>query len=173
MRFTFMLATLVVALAIPARVAAQQASGSQISFPVTSAAIGSSYASTIGPANPRTVRTAGGLNAELWTFDGVAGQCVDTIMQSAELDSALLLFDNPGLAPRIRQDEDSGGGRDAHIQVVLPKTASYFVAAVAGLRGEPSGAYTLTLATCQFESPYDPALGPDGRPWRARWPGTP
>jgi hypothetical protein len=146
--------------------AAQQTSTTPSGVPVREARIGESVVSRINSASPRT---SGALGAEVWRFDGQFGQSVEIVMRSAELDAALLLFDNPGLAPRIAQDDDSAGGRDARLRVVLPRTGTYYVAAVAGIQGAPQGLYSLDIAPCGSERPRDPSIGPDGRPWRARY----
>ena len=168
-RFVSALAAFTILAASATGASAQQTTTTPNGVPVTQARIGGSYDSFIGSANPRSVRTSTGLGVEAWTFYGTAGQCVEIVMRSVELDSALQLFDNPSFAPLLRQDYDSAGGRDARIEVILPKSGSYYVAAVAGIQGAPEGRYTLSIATCPPRPSADPAVGPDGRQWRARY----
>jgi hypothetical protein len=107
------------------------------------------------------------MGAEVWKFDAAYGQCVDITMRSAQLAPALMLFDNSGLAPSISQDQ--GRGSWAEVRVVMPKSGTYYVAAVAGIHGASEGAYTLDISPCQPAPARDPALGPDGKPWRAHY----
>ena len=166
--FLTVVAALIV-LTMPAVAFAQPSTPGLLDFPQTPAVIGGSYVSLLGAGNPRTIRTAGGMPAEVWSFVGTSGQCVEIVMRSDDLDSALLLFDNPGLAPRIREDDDSAGGRDARIEVILPKSTTYYVAAVAGIQGASEGPYTLAISPCAPRPIGDPAIGPNGQPWRAHY----
>ena len=128
--------------------------------------VGGLYTSTMSQASPMTYHSLG-MSFEVWTFDGAAGQCVDITMRSNTLAPALQLSDNPGVAPVIMQDQ--GRGSMAEIQVRLPRTGNYYLTTIAGTQGATEGTYTLAISPCQAAPARDPALGPDGKPWRAHY----
>lgn len=70
----------------------------------------------------------------IYQFQGQAGQRITLEMQSADLDSYLVLADAHGR--QIAEDDDSGGGKNARITVLLPVTGSYTLYANAYERGE-------------------------------------
>jgi hypothetical protein len=128
--------------------------------------VGGSYSSTMSAYGITTYHYLG-MSYQVWQFDGTYGQCVDMTMRSDSLAPALQLFDNPGFAPIIMQDQ--GRGSWAEIQVMLPKSGTYYLATIAGIRGPQEGSYTLAISPCQQAPVRDPALGPDGKPWRAHY----
>ena len=79
---------------------------------------------------------------KIFTFQGTAGQTVTIDLMSADFDSYLYLKDQNGNA--IAHDDDSGGGRNARIVIVLPYTGMYQIVANTVGRGEV-GAFTLQL----------------------------
>jgi len=79
---------------------------------------------------------------KIFTFQGTAGQTVTIDLMSADFDSYLYLKDQNGNA--IAHDDDSGGGRNARIVIVLPYTGMYQIVANTVGRGEV-GSFTLQL----------------------------
>jgi hypothetical protein len=97
---------------------------------------------------------------DVYRFEGRAGQRVVIHMSSQEIDPYLLLLDPSGNV--IAQDDDSGGGLDAQLDVVLPVNGVYTVYANS-YRGGQTGSYTLRAS-----SPTTPAASvstlPDSNP---------
>ena len=168
MRHVFaVFAALVVLIGSTLNASAQPSTTVENGVPVNLAYVGGHYVSSIGRTNPNTFHTSTGMGVEAWKFDAAYGQCIDITMRSNQLAPALMLFDGPGFAPAIRQDQARGSW--AQIQVIMPRTSTYYVAAIAGIQGAPEGEYTLDITPCQLQPARDPSLGPDGRPWRARY----
>lgn len=87
---------------------------------------------------------ASGMRATIWVFEGSAGDRVRIDMRSAQFDSFLILRDAEG--QEIAQDDDSGGGLNSSMEVVLPRTGVYeVVAASLGPSERSLGTYTLTV----------------------------
>jgi hypothetical protein len=79
---------------------------------------------------------------DAWTFQGVAGQTVVITMRSTAVDSFLFLLDPNGV--EIESNNDSGGGNDARMSVVIDTSGTYTILANTVETGE-TGAYTLQL----------------------------
>ena len=79
---------------------------------------------------------------KIFTFQGSAGQTVTIDLMSADFDAYLYLKDQNGTS--IAHDDDSGGGRNARIVIVLPYTGMYQIVANTVGRGEV-GSFTLQL----------------------------
>jgi hypothetical protein len=114
------------------------ASAQENVVPVTAAQVGGHYTSTIGRFNSHTFRTSTGMGVEVWKFDAAFGQCVDMTVRSTRLAPALMLFDDPGLAPAIMQDQ--GRGSWAEIRVMMPKSGTYYLATIAASHDHPRSA---------------------------------
>lgn len=110
---------------------------------------------------------------QVYTFAGQAGQRITIEMQSRQIDSYLVLFDANG--KQIAEDDDSGGGKNARIQVTLSTTGTYTLYANS-YEGGKIGNYTLS-ARSTSSSPsvlldrkgrltaQSPTLQQDGTPY--------
>lgn len=83
---------------------------------------------------------------DIYRFEGQAGQRVVINMSSQEIDSYLILFDPEGNV--LAQDDDSGGGLNARLDIVLPADGVYTVYANS-LRSQETGAYTIQATSPQ------------------------
>jgi hypothetical protein len=83
---------------------------------------------------------------DIYRFEGQAGQRVVIDMSSQEIDSYLILFDPEGNV--LAQDDDSGGGVNARLDIVLPADGVYTVYANS-LRSQEIGAYTIQATSPQ------------------------
>jgi S1-C subfamily serine protease len=79
-----------------------------------------------------------------YSFEGRAGQDVDIIMRSSQVDAYLILIAPDGTASI--QDNDTGGGRDARITTTLPQDGTYTLLANTYGSGE-TGQYSLVATT--------------------------
>jgi len=77
---------------------------------------------------------------DIYAFEGKAGQRVQIDMTSGEIDSYLILLDPNG--NDLAQDDDSGGGTNARLSVILPRDGIYLVMANAYEAGQ-TGSYNL------------------------------
>ena len=118
--------------------------------------------STLSPSNPEVVRIDDRY-AEVYRFEPRRGDCVDFVMRSDEVDSVLVVQIDGGYP--IAQDDDSGGGRDAHIRGTLKDDFSIWVVATTA-RPDETGSYTLSASTCdghelpRSAAPVQPAPSP-------------
>lgn len=110
--------------------------------------------STLSPGNPHVVRIDDRY-AEVYSFEPRRGECVDFVMRSDEVDSVLVVQINGGY--EIAKDDDSGGGRDAHIRGTIKDQLSIWVVATTAQPDE-TGSYTFSASTCDGrELPGPPA----------------
>ena len=110
--------------------------------------------STLSPSNPNVVRIDDRY-AEVYRFEPRRGDCVDLVMRSDDVDSVLVVQTDGGYP--IAQDDDSGGGRDAHLRGTLRDDFSIWVVATTAQPGE-TGSYTFSASTCDGrELPGSPA----------------
>jgi serine protease Do len=79
-----------------------------------------------------------------YSFTGTAGQQITIQMSSSAFDPYLYLLNSSGTD--LAQDNNSGGGTSARIQLNLPSTGTYIVQAISYL-GTGLGAYSLTLSS--------------------------
>ncbi|MEB3882161.1 DVUA0089 family protein [Lyngbya sp. CCY1209] len=79
---------------------------------------------------------------DLYMFEGEAGQRVILEMTSREFDPYLILMDAEGA--ELAQDDDSGGDKNARIEVTLPESGIYTFLANSYEAGQ-SGTYQLRL----------------------------
>lgn len=77
---------------------------------------------------------------DIYAFEGRAGQRVQIDMTSGEIDSYLILLDPNG--NDLAQDDDSGGGTNARLSVILPSDGIYLLMANAYEAGQ-TGSYNL------------------------------
>jgi len=77
---------------------------------------------------------------DIYAFEGRAGQQVQIDMTSGEIDSYLILLDPNG--NDLAQDDDSGGGTNARLSVILPRDGIYLLMANAYEAGQ-TGSYNL------------------------------
>ncbi|MEB2287956.1 MAG: PPC domain-containing protein [Anaerolineae bacterium] len=85
---------------------------------------------------------------ELWVFMGAKGDRVQILMEGdGALDPYLGLIYSP-TEEVIAEDDDSGGGANAYLEMVLPAAGEYIIVATRyGLdTGTSAGRYTLSLA---------------------------
>lgn len=86
------------------------------------------------------------LRYELWRFSGRAGQRVELVMRSTAFDSYLTVGQMHGTHfETLRTDDDSAGGLDARVRLVLPADGEYVVRTTPREKGD-AGTYTLSLA---------------------------
>jgi len=81
--------------------------------------------------------------ADVWQFNGTAGQTVTIELRSDEFDTYLQLLDNTGA--RLAEDDDSLGDQNSRIQFTLPRTGMYQVVVNNFSEERRAGIYTLTL----------------------------
>jgi hypothetical protein len=106
-------------------------------------AIGQAMSSQLTVASPVN---SDGRRYALWTFMGTAGQFVQIDMQSAELDSYLILQDQNGT--QLQFNDDGGGGLNARISYALPYTGVYRIMAMSfRTSGVMFGNYTLSVTS--------------------------
>lgn len=80
--------------------------------------------------------------ADVWVFEGQAGETVTITMQGNEVDAYLYLYDEAD--EWLAEDDDSAGGHNARIdKYSLPTSGTYFIYAV-NIENQP-GAYNLAL----------------------------
>jgi hypothetical protein len=79
----------------------------------------------------------------VWRIHGSVGEAFQVDMESGEFDAYLMLRNALGTV--LARDDDSGGGTDACLRIVLPETGSYEVVANALQQGT-FGRYTIRLS---------------------------
>jgi hypothetical protein len=79
--------------------------------------------------------------ADIWMFQGTAGQTVTIDLTSDQFDSYLQLLDASG--NRLAEDDDSGGNLNARVSFTLPATAQYQIVVNNYGSSRRMGAYTL------------------------------
>ena len=94
------------------------------------------------------LRLRDGSRAELWMFEGVAGDCVVVEGLSDAFDIYLMLRHGEPFGDTIAEDDDGAGGRNARLRLTLPRGGTYFVAVTSAGRGEVLGRYRLDLDRC-------------------------
>jgi uncharacterized caspase-like protein len=86
-----------------------------------------------------------GSHFDVWVYQGVEGEHVTVEMRSDEIDSYLLLYGGSPEDPVfLAEDDDSGGGLDARIEITLPATGEYAFLANTFEAGE-TGGYAIRL----------------------------
>jgi hypothetical protein len=86
---------------------------------------------------------ADGTFADIWQFQGTAGQTVTIDVRSEEFDSYLQLLDANG--NKLGEDDDSGGGLNARLSYTLPATAMYQIVVNNAGRERRAGIYTVSI----------------------------
>lgn len=81
-----------------------------------------------------------GSRYDLFSLSGKVGTPISISLSSREFDAYLWLYD--GERQVVATDDDSGGGTDAYISLVLPATGVYYVVVNAYAEGE-GGEYLL------------------------------
>jgi hypothetical protein len=79
--------------------------------------------------------------ADIWMFQGAAGQTVTIDLTSDQFDSYLQLLDASGA--RLSEDDDSGGNLNARISFTLPANAQYQIVVNNYGSSRRMGVYTL------------------------------
>jgi len=98
-------------------------------------------------------KSANGVPADAWRFEGRAGQRIRIDMTSADLDTYLELFDANGVS--LATDDDGGPeGTNSRLTFTLPADGAYVVEARPFASG--TGDYSLSLAEIEPESPPQP-----------------
>jgi len=113
--------------------------------PVHPAAYGFVYYSTLTPVD---VALRDGSRAELWMFDGAAGECVAIVGSSDAFAVQLLLREATPFGRLIAHDDSRTESGDARLRLELPHPGRYFVTVTSVGAGEALGAYTLDLDRC-------------------------
>ncbi|MFT3745907.1 MAG: carboxypeptidase-like regulatory domain-containing protein [Pyrinomonadaceae bacterium] len=84
-----------------------------------------------------------GRYAEIFVFEGLAGQQISIRVQSTEMDPYIGLFSVDDESFQI-EDDNGGGGANSLIETTLPADG-YYIIAVTTVRGLPYGGYDITL----------------------------
>jgi len=80
---------------------------------------------------------------DVWTYSGKRGQTVTFTLRSADFDAYLAIGRiQDGRFVPLDSDDDSGGGKDARLEVTLPEDGEYAIRANTLSAGE-TGSYTL------------------------------
>lgn len=84
--------------------------------------------------------------ADLWRFNGSAGQTARVTMRSSDFDTYLVVgyYDQSGNFKDLESDDDGAGGTNSRVSVRLPSDGEY-VARANTLRKGETGTYTLDL----------------------------
>ncbi|UCF10054.1 MAG: PPC domain-containing protein, partial [Candidatus Bipolaricaulota bacterium] len=98
---------------------------------------------SLGAEDPRL---ADDTRYELYAVAGDAGEEIGILLSSSDFDAFLYLYDSERQI--IATDDDSGGGADAYLRVVLPADGVYYVLANA-FRPDGEGDYRLELRTLE------------------------
>src|SRR5206468_9941172 len=109
------------------------------------AEVGHTYNGLIDARNNDTIVAPNGVPFQAWKFQARAGQCVEITMRSQTLDSFVQVFDGD---TTIGNDDDNGGGLDAHMYLTLRHDGWYYLGTAVSpnaLDGSPKrGNYTLS-----------------------------
>ncbi len=98
-------------------------------------------------------KSANGVSADAWRFEGREGQRVRIDMTSAAFDTYLELFDDSGTS--LATDDDGGPeGTNSRLIFTLPADGAYVIEARAF--SEATGDYSLSLAEMEPEQPPQP-----------------
>ncbi|MGK2934552.1 MAG: PPC domain-containing protein [Gemmatimonadaceae bacterium] len=98
-----------------------------------------------GSLTSRDSRMYNGAHFELWIYSGSRGERLFITLRSIQFDAYLLVQPFPGgRSPLLARDDDSGGGRDARVEFVLPEDGDYVITVTSAERGE-TGAYRLSV----------------------------
>jgi hypothetical protein len=84
-----------------------------------------------------------GTFADLWQFQGTAGQTVTIDVRSDEFDTYIQLLDAGG--NKLAEDDDSGGNLNSHLSFQLPATAMYQLVVNNAGQSRRSGQYTISV----------------------------
>ncbi|HLI27260.1 MAG TPA: hypothetical protein VKZ60_09325 [Chloroflexota bacterium] len=112
--------------------------------PVHPAAYGFVYYSAL---TPRDVALRDGSRAELWMFDGTAGDCAELVAHAEAFAIYLILRTQAPFGTVLAEATGASGG-EARLQLALPSTGRYFVTVTSVGSGEALGPYTLDLDRC-------------------------
>ena len=87
---------------------------------------------------------ADGTFADLWQFQGTAGQTVTIDVRSDEFDTYAQLLDATG-SRKLAEDDDSGGNLNSRIVYTLPATGMYQIVVNNAGQSRRSGIYTVSI----------------------------
>jgi hypothetical protein len=178
-RLVSALATLAILAGTSTTAAAQQPNRVTVEagMPITQPRVGERYVSYLGRSSRSSTVLHNTSLVELWKLQGQAGQCLQVVMRSTELDSLVGLYSGElryAEISKVMEDDDSAGGRDARIRFMLPSSGTYYVAATSA-SGQAQGRYSLDIGLCPYwvrtapagsdngPSPFAPASAPDAR----------
>jgi hypothetical protein len=113
-------------------------------------ALGETKTGTLTAADPQL---DDGEHYHKYTFIGTAGDRIVVSLRSSSFDSYLAMLTSTG--EWDEQDDDSGGGSSAKLDVTLPNTGRYFIL-VTSYEGGKTGAYTLAVRAHDATSEPDP-----------------
>jgi len=81
--------------------------------------------------------------ADLWQFQGTAGQTVQIDVRSEEFDTYMQLLDANG--NKLGEDDDSGGGTNSRLIFALPATGMYQIVVNSAGHVRRAGIYTVSV----------------------------
>jgi hypothetical protein len=81
--------------------------------------------------------------ADLWQFQGMAGQTVQIDVRSDEFDTYMQLLDGNG--NKLGEDDDSGGNLNSRLIFALPATGMYQIVVNNAGRSRRAGIYTVSV----------------------------
>jgi len=81
--------------------------------------------------------------ADVWEFDGTAGETVTVEARSDEFDTYLEVLDAGGKV--LGRDDDSGGDLNSRLTLTLPATGSYRIVVNSAGHERRAGRYTVSL----------------------------
>jgi hypothetical protein len=87
---------------------------------------------------------ADGTFADMWQFQGTAGQTIQIDVRSDEFDTYAQLLDASG-TNKLAEDDDSGGQLNSRIVYTLQATAMYEIVVNNAGRSRRSGIYTVSI----------------------------
>jgi len=96
-----------------------------------------------GRLEPGDLLMADSTLADVWEFDGTAGETVTVEVSSDEFDTYLEVLDAGGKL--LGQDDDSGGDLNSRLTLTLPATGSYRIVVNSAGHERRAGRYTVSL----------------------------
>jgi hypothetical protein len=86
---------------------------------------------------------ADGTFADLWQFEGAAGQTITIDVRSDEFDTYMQLLDANG--NKLAEDDDSGGNLNSRLTYTLPATGTYQIVVNNSGQSKRIGLYTVSI----------------------------
>jgi hypothetical protein len=86
---------------------------------------------------------ADGTFADIWQFQGAAGQTITIDVRSDEFDTYMQLLDSAG--NKLGEDDDSGGNLNSRLTFTLPATGTYQIVVNNSGQSKRVGIYTVSI----------------------------